>query len=361
MSRHKPVRGIVPALVAALSLMVAGCGTDIHSSSSSPSGTIQPQSQPPVGPMLGYVWDSSSQSLHPIQGVAGASIVGVATVSGPGFIASATSGISGMAMFLDAKGGVFQSPLTGGPMTKVASAPGAMSLVLSNSGNNAVVTGKDVSGVSTVSVISGLPQSPAVRSLNLASGASVLGAAASDTGTAAVATGSGPGNISVVAFVAQGAGAQVATAQAFGGLQFVPNSDELVVADGASGIVTAISHVNTAPSSAVLAAPGGIAAPVALDITPNGRWVVAANHSGDVLLLDLTGVNAATSVHCSCAPSQVLALNGSTSSTGTTVRLVTAGGGPLWIVDASATSPRVQFVPAITTGAVSAITTKSAM
>jgi hypothetical protein len=148
-------------------------------------------------------------------------------------------------------------------------------------------------------------------------------------------------------------------AQAFGGLQFVPNSDELVVADGASGAVTAISHVNTAPSPALLSAPGGITAPVALDVTPNGRWVVAANHAGDVLRIDLTGVAAATKVRCSCAPTQVLALNG--SSNGTTVRLVTATGGPLWIVDAGNATPRALFIPAITTGTVPTIIAKNAM
>jgi hypothetical protein len=45
---------------------------------------------------------------------------------GPGFIATAYSGVSGMALFLDANGGVFQSPLTGGALTRVASLPGAI-------------------------------------------------------------------------------------------------------------------------------------------------------------------------------------------------------------------------------------------
>src|SRR5271170_4633017 len=142
-------------------------------------------------------------------------------------------------------------------------------------------------------------------------------------------------------------------------MQFVPNSDELVVADGASGALTAISHVNMMPSPATLSPAGGIAAPVALDITTNGRWVVAANHTGDVLRIDLTGATASTKLHCSCAPSQVLALNGSMS--GTAVRLVTTGGGPLWIVDAGSSAPRVLFIPAISPASVPTITTKGAL
>ena len=124
--------------------------------------------------------------------------------------------------------------------------------------------------------------------------------------------------------------------------------DELVVADAGSGALTAISHINTAPSSASLSAAGGIAAPASLDITPNSRWVVAANHTGDVLRIDLSGAIAATKLQCSCAPNQVLALRGSTadSTSGTTVRLITAGGGPVWIVDAGAVTPRVMFIPA---------------
>ena len=366
MFRHRRVHRIAPALAVVLSLTVAGCGISVNSSKSSPSGAIQ--SQPPTGPILGYVWDAPSQSLRPIQGLAGASIIGAPTVSAPSqgtsFIASAISGISSMALFLDANGGVFQGSVSGGPLTKVASVSGATSLILSNSGNYAVITGKSADGASIASVISGLPTFPSAHNLNLASAASVLGAAASDTGTVALATGSSQGNISIVAFVGQAAGAQVATTQAFGGMQFVPNSDELVVADGGSGALTAITRVNTTASSSALSPAGGITAPVALDITSNGRWVVAANHNGDVLRIDLTGVAAATKVHCSCAPSQVLALSGSANAAraGTTVRLVTAAGGPLWIVDAGNASPRVLFIPAITTtGTQPTLTPKSAM
>jgi hypothetical protein len=351
-----------------LSLTVAGCGTVINSSSSSPSGKIQSQSQTPTGPILGYVWDAPSQSLRPIQGLGGASIIGAATVSatsqGTSFIASATSGISGMALFLDANGGVFQGSVTGGPLTKVASVSGATSLILSSSGGYAVITGKSADGTGIASVISGLPTFPSARNLNLASTASVLGAAASDTGTVALAAGSSQSNVSIVAFVGQAAATQIATTQTFGGMQFVPNSDELVVADGESGALTAITRVNTKPSSSALSPAGGITVPVALDITSNGRWVVAANHNGDVLRIDLTGVAAVTKVHCSCAPSQVLALNGSANGAraATTVRLVTAAGGPLWIVDAGNATPRVLFIPAITTtGIPPALTPKSAM
>src|SRR5271156_1747892 len=155
MFRHRRVHRIVPAVAGVLSLTVAGCGTAVSPSVSSPSGTIQSQSQTPTGPILGYVWDAPSQSLRPIQGLAGASIIGAATFSAPSqgtsFIASATSGISGMALFLDAKGGVFQGPVTGGPLTKVASVSGATSLILSNSGGYAVVTGKSADGTSIAS------------------------------------------------------------------------------------------------------------------------------------------------------------------------------------------------------------------
>jgi hypothetical protein len=348
--------GISVVAPAALVMLAAGCGTSLNPTpASSGSGTTQAQSQPASGPKLGYVWDAASQSLRPLQGVAGASIVGTPTVTaaGAGYIATVSSGVSGTALFLDANGGVYQSLLTGGTPAKIASAPGATSLVLSNSGAYALVTGKTASGGNMAAVISGLPGSPLLKSLNVASLPGILSAAASDTGTVALAAGSGEGAVSVVAFVGQAAGTQVATAQAFGGVQFVPGSDELVVADGASGAVTAISHVNTTPSSAVLSAAGGIAAPVSLDITSNAHWVVAANAKGDVLRLDLTGVAAPNKVRCSCAPTQVTAMNGNT------VRLVTSGGGPLWIVDAGSSAPRVLFVPAIPSTTVATVITKS--
>src|SRR5271155_3143692 len=120
MSGRSHVLGI-SAAVSMSSFLVAltGCGTALNSSSPpSVPGTTQAQSQPPSGPTLGYVWDATSQSLRPIQGVPGASLVGSAIVSapsqGPSFIATALSGVSGMAVFLDANGGIYQSPLTGG-------------------------------------------------------------------------------------------------------------------------------------------------------------------------------------------------------------------------------------------------------
>jgi hypothetical protein len=348
---------ISAALAAALVLTTMGCGTAMNTSAPSPSGTTQAQSQPATGPKMGYVWDAASQSLRPLQGVAGASIVGLATVSapaqGPGYISTASSGVSGSALFLDASGGVYQSALTGGALTRIAMLPGATSLLLSNSGSYALVLGKSASGGFFAESLSGLPATPSVRSLNVSSLPAILGGAASDTGTVAVAVGSGSGGVSVVAFVGQsagaqvGTGAQVATLQAFGGLQFVPGSDELLAADGASGAVTAISHVNTTPTSAVVSPAGRISA--------NSRWVVAANAKGDILQIDLAGVVATTTMHCSCAPSQVVALSGNT------VHLVTAGGGPIWIVDAGKSAPRVLFVPAIGPANVATIATKSAM
>jgi len=363
MSCHKQVLGIAPAIAALLTLALAGCGTSMNSASSSPAGTIQPQSQPATGPILGYVWDAAGQALRPVQGVPGASFVGGAIVSAPSqgaaILATASSAVSAMALFLDANGTLSQAPLSGGKLTQIASIPGASGLALSNSGTYALVTGKDASGVTIASAISGLPQSPSTRALNVSALAAIGGGAASDTGTVALATASGQSGASVIAFVGQAAGAQVATLQGFGGMQFVPNSDELVVADGASGALTAISHINTTPSTATLSPAEGIGAPVALDITTNGRWVVAANHTGDVLRIDLTGAVASTKLHCSCAPSQVLALSGSTA--GTSVRLVTAGGGPLWIVDAGSAAPRVLFIPAISPASVPTTQTKSAL
>jgi hypothetical protein len=351
--------GISAAFATALVLTTMGCGTALNSSAPSPSGTTQAQSQPATGPKVGYVWDAASQSLRPLQGVAGASIVGLATVSapaqGPGYIATASSGVSGSALFLDASGGIYQSALTGGALTRIAMLPGATSLLLSNSGSYALVLGKSASGVFFAESISGLPATPSVRSLNVSSLPAILGGAASDTGTVAIASGSGSRGVSVVAFVGQSAGAQVGTMEAFGGLQFVPGSDELVAADGASGAITAISHVNATPSTAIISQAGGITAPVGLDVTSNSRWVVVANAKGDVLRIDLTGVTAATMAHCSCAPSQVVALSGNT------VHLVTSGAGPLWIVDAGNAAPRVLFVPAISPSAAPTLVTKTAM
>jgi hypothetical protein len=345
---HRQLQRLTYAIAAMCLAAAAGCGTAVNSSSSSSSSTLQ--AQPATGPILGYVWDAGGQALRPVQGVPGASLVGKPVVTAPsqgaGIIASASSGISATALFLDANGGVFQAPLSGGSLTKIASVPGATSLAMSSMGSTALVTGKNASGAMEASLISGLPQTPSVRALTLPALASILGGAASDTGTAAVAGSSAAdGPVSVFGFSGPGAAVAVATLQAFGGMQFVPGSDKLVVADAGSGALTAISNISTTATSATLSPAGAIAAPAALDITANGRWVVAANHAGDVLRLDLTGAVAATKLHCSCSPSQVSAFHG--SANGTAVRLITADGGPLWMVDAGTAAPRILFIPAI--------------
>lgn len=344
-------------------VVLAGCGTSTQPPSAPPTGGLQPQSQPPGGPILGYAWDASSQALRPVKGIPGASVLGGAIVSAPGqganFIASASSGVSGTALFLDANGGVFQSVLSQGKLSQVASLPGASGLALSSSGAYALVTGKDASGAGIAAVISGLPQTPSTRKLNLTASGAVLGGAASDTGTVAVATGSSETGVAVSAFVGLSAASTIASLQAFGGMQFVPGSDELVLADGESGALTSVSKVNTAPVVATLSPAGAIAAPIGLDVTPNGRWVVAANHAGDVLRIDLSGAAASARAHCACAPTQVVAMNGSTA--GTTARLITAGSGPLWILDASAATPKVQFIPAAMAASAPSVVTKSAM
>jgi hypothetical protein len=349
MPRALDVFHVSLAIAATFCLGAAGCGTSANSAPSGAASTLQPQSRPATGPTLGYVWDTAGQTLHPVQGVPGASIVGSRLVDTPGngiaIVAAALSVRSGMAFFLDANGNVFQAPLTGGTSTQIANISGVTSLAVSNSGSYALLTGKKAAAL-----ISGLPQSPVTHLLDASGLNGILNGAVSDTGASVLAGGarSGPGSVSLLAFVDQKAGTVIATLQVFGGMQFVPGSDELIAADGETGAFTAISHISTTAAPAPLTTAVSIASPAALDITPNARWMVAANHGGDVLRIDLTGTQAAVKVHCTCAPGQVTAM------TGTTLRLVTEGGGPLWIVDAAGAAPRVLFVPAITAASVAA-------
>src|SRR5271155_103928 len=136
MSGYRQPLGIPAAIAAILMLALAGCGGPMTSTSSSGSATIQPQSQPATGPILGYVWDGANEALRPVQGVPGASIVGGAILSAPSqgaaILATTSSAVSGTALFLNANGGIFQAPLTGGKLAQIASLPGASGLALSN-------------------------------------------------------------------------------------------------------------------------------------------------------------------------------------------------------------------------------------
>lgn len=251
-----------------------------------------------------------------------------------------------MAVLLDAQGNVYQGALTGGSLIRVAAVTGGTNLALSSSGAYALVTGKSAAGGSVAALISGLEQTASthqalLNTLDVSTLPSILAGSVSDTGAAAIASGAG-GPARIAAFPTGKPMVQVTQLGAFGGMQFVPNSDQLVLADNASGGFSSVAHVNAAALTiAALSTGAGIAGPVSLDLTSDGRWVVAANHAGDVLRVDLSGVQAASKVHCSCAPTEVRALNGAA------VQLVTGSVGPLWTVDAGGATPRVFFIPAI--------------
>jgi hypothetical protein len=128
-------------------------------------------------------------------------------------------------------------------------------------------------------------------------------------------------------------------------LNFIPASDDLLVADKGANSATLLRSVSTSPFTQTLSATG-MNQSVAIAGSRDKKWAVIAN-SGDSSLLrvDLTAGTAATRLVCDCKPSQLNMLAGNGM-----FRVNALGTGPVWTVDLSGTSPQLLFVPAIGRG-----------
>ena len=284
--------------------------------------------------MLGFAWDSTGQVLRGISGVPGAAQLDTLAGTGLGFSTALAAGSHDYALLLDGKGALYVATLPGGTPQQLSEGPWS-GVAISASGAYAVAYG---SGAAP-QLISGLPSQPAFHSVD-SRGLSVVGASVSDGGAALLAGGASNGSVTILA-VGQGATAvPVLTIGSLGGMSFVPGSDRALVADAASGNVTQIASVSSAPAPSAMSG-AKISQPVGLDVSSDGKWALVANGSGTVMRLDMSGQNAPVVTKCSCTPTTVANLSGSA------FLLTGAGSSTAWMVDAGGGSPRFLFIPAL--------------
>lgn len=332
---HACVRGLVAALGASTIGLLAGCGSGIGAPSSFPQKPGTPVPQPvsqAQGPQLGYFWNPSDQTLRPIVGVPGASQVGASVVSAGTYVNGASSFASGLAVMVEPDGSLDVLTLPSGSPTHVAASVAKDAVIhFSPSGRTAVVYS---AGGDSLLLLTGLAGTPTASTLHATA---IVDAAVSDTAHVAVASAT-----AVQMLAATGAGTQVGSFGAFGGLAF-GTGDNLVFADAANNTLTVVRNASTTPAPSQLPTTGLLKAPAALNVSPNGLWVLVAN-SGEasVVRVDLTAQTAPLSIACSCTPVLVTPM----SATGA-FRVTAPADGPLWAVDAAVATPRAFFVPAV--------------
>jgi hypothetical protein len=125
-------------------------------------------------------------------------------------------------------------------------------------------------------------------------------------------------------------------------MNFLPGSEDLLVADSGANSAAVIRNVSAGASKQALSV-AGLNQPVAIAGSQDKRWaVIADGGDGGVFRVDLVNGAPATKLTCACQPTLLSSLAG-----GGTFRLNSVYGGPVWTIDLTSTTPQLLFVPAI--------------
>jgi hypothetical protein len=140
----------------------------------------------------------------------------------------------------------------------------------------------------------------------------------------------------------------IGTVQAWGGASFLPGSggDAAVIADGATGHLTYASNLNGAsPVLVPLADAGLLQKPVAVSISPDGKWAYAVDSAKAQIVRISIGASTAApaSIGCACTPRQLVPL----TADGVYLLSPNVSGQPAWLLDTRTSQPRTFFVPAL--------------
>jgi hypothetical protein len=318
--------------------VVAGCGVGVVTGPGS-----APVAAVANGPQLGYLWDSGNQALRPVLGVPGSAQIGQAITPAGMYINGAGSPRSGVALLESANGSLSAMSLPSGAVQAVSGPnfsklSGSAQIAFSPSGMDAIVYAPGAASLLLVTGLTGIPQSQM-----LAAPAGLLGAAVSDTAQVAAVYSGGTGAGPLTVALLSGSRSTLGALAGFGGVGFLPSGDDLLLADGATGVITLIRHSSTAPAAQTFTSTT-IQTPVAIAASLDGRWAVVAN-SGDpsVVRLDLGGTTSPLRIACTCQPRQLTPFMGNA-----VFSLLPLTATPNWAVDASTVVPRTVFIPAVT-------------
>jgi hypothetical protein len=194
----------------------------------------------------------------------------------------------------------------------------------------------------SVAVLAGLPQSPAVswslETAALAGGLAAL-AVSDDGGAVLVATAGEPGSVWLLA--PDGSDRLLSHVPGAPSLAFLAESHDALVADGATGTVALVRDAAGQSQITQIGGPAeGVSRPVAVAASTDRRQAFVANaEPAGVVILSLEG-EPPLAVPCQCSVTGLEAL-----ADGGTFRLSDPGEGPVWLLDAAASPPRIVFVP----------------
>ncbi len=323
-------------------LLCAGCGTNTAahsgvSSASAGSAGAAAASQP----ILGYTWDSHRAGLRTMLGVPGAAVLSDSVIASGPFTSAVLCLRKSYVLLADSSGSVSIMSLPNGEPSLITSAIANPQVMVSPSCTRALVYAR---GSSTGLLIGGLPSTPEVEPVNIATPGSIAGVAVGDSGDVALAVLRTDGSTAVQLLSSSGAlSAPLSVVQKYGAMTFVPGSDTVLVADSVANKVVMVSHPSTNPSAAQLASSAdGVSQPLAIASSADGREAFVANAVGVPLLrLDLATTSAPAKVPCACRPSELIPLSGNAL-----FQVSDLSSGTIFALDGASAVPRTLFIPA---------------
>jgi DNA-binding beta-propeller fold protein YncE len=300
-----------------------------------------------AGPVVGFLFDNPSRTVRPIQGVPGAAAVGAPMNLGLDVASAVVSPKQDSLFAIGADGSLHLYRLAGGAAAEISligSAGPAERVVFSPSGTAAalIASGK-------ARLLSGLPDAPSVAGdidLSLPRGVVIKnnGPAIPRRVTAPAMAISDDGRylLNVAAgslwfLSTAGENRRLIPAEVDALVAFAPGNHDASVIDRFG-----LAILHDVPGSALrdLVAPidDGLASPVGLSFSADGRSLyVASSAAHAAALFDLQS-GARRNLTCDCAPSGLVPMAG-------LFRLNDPETGPVWLLDT--TTPRLIFVPAI--------------
>jgi hypothetical protein len=206
---------------------------------------------------------------------------------------------------------------------------GTSALIQSPGGQWLVLTGlPNTPSIGRQVDLSGLPQQPSSVAL-------------SDDGTAVLAGIASSSGSQVFLLTAQATPRNLLTIGHLGGLAFVVNKTDALVADSASNQVQLIHDVAGAATASVIADAGaGVSSPVGVATSEDGQRIfVADSQPGGVLIANLQA-GTQLNIACNCTPSGLTRL-----TPGSVFGLTSPTSPVFWVLDGNAANPRIVIVP----------------
>lgn len=261
-------------------------------------------------PVLGYLPEGGQ--IHPVMGIAASASAGPALNFGGSFLLTAVSrrqdfalvsSLSSGAVMIARPASTASGAGTTTPVPGVAAFPSK--IVLSPSGSAAVLW---FASPRMLEIVSGLPDAPAVRSVNAnflsgSSGDLPAALAVSDDG----AWGAGAWPSGVWAFGPNGEVRRLLSGERSLALTFFTGRQDLAVATS-SGVESIADVGGSAAVSPLYTSDGQ--APAGLGVTPDNSKLVLAEAHGNIVTIDAAS-GASSTVSCACGPQGVIGMGAS--------------------------------------------------